>query len=70
MAYSVGNAACRLGRVVMVCWIAEAAMQFDDLVGNAAMQSGMRGNAAMPNTRGCGNVGFNYACVRLVMDQN
>ena len=39
-----------VGRVEMVCSIAEAAMQFDDFVGNVAMQSGMRGNAAMPNT--------------------
>ena len=59
-----------VGRVEMVCSIAEAAMQFDDFVGNVAMQSGMRGNAAMPNTQGCDNVDFNHSCVRPGMDQN
>ena len=51
----------------MGVWIAEAT---SDLVGNAAMLSVMRGDAAMPNIRGCGTVGFNHACVRLGLDQN
>ena len=59
LTYAVGNAMCRLGRVVIVYWIAEAAMQFDSIVGSTAMSSGMCGNAAMTSARGCGSIDFN-----------
>ena len=47
MAYSVGNAVCRLGGVVMVCWIAEVAMHLAGLVEDEAMLGGMFSNGAM-----------------------